>query len=102
MTTTPTAPAITSSAPASEDPRGRDADPKQLAKVRHVLRSRNFATLATTSPKGWPHVAGVLYDAVDDELWLHTLRSSRKARSIEANPRVAVCVPFRKLPAGPP
>jgi hypothetical protein len=30
------------------------------------------------------------------------MRSSRKALSIAANPHVAVVIPFRKLPAGPP
>lgn len=80
----------------------RTTDPVQLAKVRRVLRTRSFATLATTSPRSWPHVAGVLYDAVDTELWVHTTRSSRKARNVADNPHVAVCVPFRKLPAGPP
>jgi len=77
-------------------------DPKQLRKVRKAIESRTFATLATTSPAGRPHVAGVLYDEVGGALWVHTLRSSRKARSIAANPHVAVCIPFRKLPAGPP
>lgn len=77
-------------------------DPKQLRKVRKVLAKKSFATLATTSPAGRPHVAGVLYDHVDGALWIHTMRTSRKARSIAANPHVAVTVPFRKLPAGPP
>jgi hypothetical protein len=77
-------------------------DAKQLRKVRKVIDSKTFATLATTSPAGRPHVAGVLYDAADGALWVHTMRSSRKARSIAANPHVAVVIPFRKLPAGPP
>ena len=83
---------------------GTDAgtDPRQLAKVRRTIHTKSFATLATTSPAGRPHVAGVVYDEVDGELWVHTMRTSRKARSIAANPHVAVCIPFRKLPAGPP
>jgi hypothetical protein len=44
----------------------------------------------------------VLYAAVDDVLWINTMRTSRKARSIATNPHVAVCIPFRKLPVGPP
>ena len=75
---------------------------KQRRKVGKVLESKHFATLATTSPAGRPHVAGVLYDEADGALWVHTMRSSRKARSIAANPHVAVVIPFRKLPAGPP
>lgn len=94
ITNTPTASDIAS------DP--SPADTKQLRKVRKVLAKKSFATVATTSPAGRPHVAGVLYDEVDGALWIHTMRTSRKARSIAANPHVAVTVPFRKLPAGPP
>lgn len=77
-------------------------DAKQLGKVRRAIAGNSFATLATTSPQGRPHVAGVIYDAVDGELWVNTMRSSRKARNVTANCHVAVCIPFRKLPAGPP
>ena len=84
------------------DPSNHDTEPKQLRKVRRIIETKHFATLATTSPAGRSHVAGVLYDRADGALWVHTIRSSRKARSIAANPHVAVCIPFRKLPAGPP
>lgn len=67
-----------------------------------VLSKRSFCTLATSSPAGNPHVAGVVYEWVDDSLWIHSMASSRKARSIAANGRAAVTVPFRRLPAGPP
>ena len=80
----------------------RLSDAKQLAKVRRTIVGNTFATLATTSSLGRPHVAGVIYDAVDGELWVNTMRSSRKARNVAANRHVAVCIPFRKLPAGPP
>lgn len=86
----------------TRNPSTPDTDAKQARKVRKVIDTKTFATLATTSPAGRPHVAGVLYDEADGALWVHTMRSSRKARSIAANPHVAVCIPFRKLPAGPP
>lgn len=70
--------------------------------VLAVVAKRSFATLATTSEAGFPHVAGVLYAATGATLWISTLRSSRKARNVVANPRVAVCVPVRRLPVGPP
>jgi len=70
--------------------------------VERALAKRSFATLATTSPAGRPHVAGVLYVAVDDALYINTLRSSRKARNIAANPYVGVAIPIRRLPVGPP
>ncbi|MEO1061809.1 MAG: pyridoxamine 5'-phosphate oxidase family protein [Actinomycetota bacterium] len=70
--------------------------------VRRAIDRRSFATLATSSPAGRPHVAGVLYEAVDDALYVSTMRPSRKARNIEANPDVAVVIPIRRLPVGPP
>ena len=93
---------MTTTTTPSPTPTTDEAARKQLRKVRKVIASKTFATLATTSPAGRPHVSGVLYDEVDGALWVHTMRSSRKARSIAANPHVAVAIPFRKLPAGPP
>lgn len=92
---------ITTTQPRS-GPSRTGTDAKHRRKVRKVMASRSFATLATTSSAGRPHVAGVLFDEVGGALWIHTMRTSRKARSIAANPHVAVCIPFRKLPAGPP
>ena len=81
------------------------ADPIHQPKsesVRRAIEKRSFATLATTSPAGRPHVAGVLYEFVNDVLYVNTLRSSRKARNVAANSHVAVCIPVRRLPVGPP
>jgi hypothetical protein len=69
--------------------------------LRHLAK-RSFAVLSTTSPAGRPHAAGVLYAAVGTTLWVSTLRGSRKARNVAANPHVAVCVPVRRSPVGPP
>lgn len=71
-------------------------------RARDAVRKRSFATLATTSPAGHSHVAGILFELVDDALYVNTLRTSRKARNIAINPRVAICVPIRRLPVGPP
>jgi len=35
-------------------------------------------------------------------LYVNTLRTSRKARNVAANPQVAVAIPIRRLPVGPP
>lgn len=75
--------------------------PDPMATARAVRR-RSFATLATVSRAGRPHVAGVLYEQVGGHLYVSTLRSSRKARNIAANPYVAVCIPIRRVPVGPP
>jgi len=72
------------------------------AEVEKALAKRSFATLATTSNQARSHVAGVIYALADDALFVSTLRSSRKARNILANPAVAMTVPVRRIPVGPP
>lgn len=72
------------------------------AAVARAVAKRSFCTLATTSARGRPHVAGVLYAVAGGDLYVSTMRASRKARNIAANPRVAVCIPVRRLPIGPP
>ena len=67
-----------------------------------AIAKRSFATLGTTSPANRPHAAGVLYAHVDGVLYVSTLRSSRKARNIAANPHVFVSVPVRRVPFGAP
>ena len=71
-------------------------------KVLKAIAKRSFATLSTTSPAHRPHVAGVLYEAVGTTMYVNTLGISRKARNVAANPQVAVAIPIRRLPAGPP
>jgi hypothetical protein len=74
-------------------------DPEQ---VLRALAKRSFATVATVSERGRPHVAGVLYALADGALWVSTDAGSRKARNVAANGHVAVDVPVRRLPLGPP
>lgn len=78
------------------------APPELQAKIRKTMAAKTFCTLATTSPAGRAHSAGVIYESVDGTLWVHVSRNSRKARSIAANPYVGVCIPYRRLPVGPP
>jgi hypothetical protein len=96
MTTTtltnPTTETPTSTSPVKLDPH----------KIRKAMATRSFATLASSSSIGHPHVAGVLYELVGTDLWINTMRNSRKARNIEANERVGVTIPVRRLPVGPP
>lgn len=77
-------------------------DPVQAARVRNAVHSRSFATLSTVSSAGFPHAAGVIYVPVGDDLYVHTMRSSRKARNVAADARIGVVIPVRKLPVGPP
>ncbi|MGI9645289.1 MAG: pyridoxamine 5'-phosphate oxidase family protein [Ilumatobacteraceae bacterium] len=78
------------------------ADAEHRRRVSRIIRKRTFCTLATTSPAGYAHGAGVVYQWVDGALWVHVMRSSRKARNVASNPNVGVCIAFRRLPAGPP
>ena len=96
MTSTPTD-AGTGTRPASPL-----ASPDLQASILRTIARKTFCTLATTSPAGRSHSAGVVYDAVDGTLWVHASAASRKARSIAANPSVGVCIPYRRLPVGPP
>lgn len=76
--------------------------PGHTQRIAKALRRKTFGTLATVSDAGNPHSAGVVYVWADGAMWVHTMRSSRKARNIAHQPRVGVTVPFRRLPAGPP
>jgi general stress protein 26 len=49
-----------------------------------------MAHVATVTPAGEPHVAAVFPVVDGDELWIFTRRSSRKARNVAANPRMAL------------
>lgn len=71
-------------------------------KVGRAIAKRSFATLGTVSGADHPHSAGVLYEAVGATLYVSTMYASRKARNIATNPRVAVTIPIRRLPVGPP
>ena len=75
---------------------------RQARIIAKALRKKTFATLATVSPKGRSHAAGVVYDFVDGALWIHTMRNSRKGRNVAHNRHAGVCVPYRRLPVGPP
>lgn len=83
------------------EPAARQVD-RQASIIAKALRKKTFATLATVSPKGRSHSAGVVYDFVDGALWIHTMRAGRKGRNVAHNRHVGVCVPYRRLPVGPP
>lgn len=72
------------------------------AAVAQVIANNSFCTLATSSADNRPHVAGVLYALVGRDLYINTDTTSRKARNIAENPRVAVCIPVQVDPQAPP
>lgn len=77
-------------------------DAAQQARTLRAIRSRSFAMLSTVSSAGFPHAAGVSYAAIDSTIYVNTERSSRKARNVAADERVALVIPVRRLPIGPP
>ena len=72
------------------------------ATIRRAIERRSVATLATVSATGRPHAATVLYQCVDDALFVSTYRDSRKARNIAEPGVAAVTIAVRRLPVGPP
>jgi hypothetical protein len=75
---------------------------RQRKIVRRAITRRSFCILATSSAENRPLAVGVLYAAVDGELYVSTLDTSVKVRNVRENPRVAVCIPVRRYPVGPP
>jgi hypothetical protein len=78
------------------------AEERQRKLVRRAIKRGSFCTLATSSDANRPHAVGVLYAAVEGLLFVSTLQTSVKARNVRANRRVAVCIPVRRFPVGPP
>ncbi len=92
----------TTSQPTTLQVPGDEHADRQARIIAKALRRKSFATVATASARGRSHCAGVVYDFVDGALWFHTMRDSRKGRNIADNPYVGLCVPYRRLPVGPP
>ena len=70
--------------------------------IKRSLAGHTYCILATASAQGAPHAVSVLYAYVDGHLYIATGDRTKKARNVRSNPQVAVCVPVRKYPVGPP
>jgi hypothetical protein len=75
---------------------------RQRELIRKEMSKRTFLTLATASQEMRPHVVGLRYVMIGDALYVTMHDDSVKARNIGANPRVAVCIPAKKVPLFPP
>src|SRR6266508_676166 len=82
-------------------PETKEHSPSPEAIKREIVR-RSFCTLATASADGAPHAVGINYAFLDGHLYLATSPLSKKVHNIRQNPRVAVFIPVRKYPMGPP
>jgi hypothetical protein len=74
-------------------------DPEEILQI---IAKRSFANLATVSAGGSPHTVGVLYAAVGRDIYVSTELGTRKAKNIAHEQRVAIAIPVRRLPIGPP
>ncbi len=75
---------------------------RQLRMIRKAIARNSFCTLATSSAENRPLAVGVLYAVVEDLLYVSTLKTSAKVRNLGENDSVAVCIPVRRYPVGPP
>jgi hypothetical protein len=81
----------------------RTFDPvRQLAIVRRAVAKHSFCVLATSSARSRPHAVAILYAAVDLTLYFLVGNNTVKARNVRENPHVAVSIPVRRYPFGPP
>jgi PPOX class probable F420-dependent enzyme len=66
--------------------------------VRALLEARNFAHLATVLPDGSPHSVAVWIGTEGDRVVFFTQDTSRKARNLRQDGRVALSVVDRENP----
>src|SRR5439155_22667868 len=66
--------------------------------VRALLEGRNFGHLATVLPDGAPHSVAIWVGTEGDRVVFFTQPTSRKARNLAGDPRVALSVVDRANP----
>src|ERR1700749_2103956 len=66
--------------------------------VRALLEARNFGHLATVLPDGSPHSVAIWIGTEGDRVVFFTQPTSRKARNLASDPRVALSVVDRENP----
>jgi PPOX class probable F420-dependent enzyme len=66
--------------------------------VRPLLEGRNFAHLATLLPDGAPHSVALWIGVEGDRVVFFTQPTSRKARNLAGDPRLAISVVDRENP----
>ncbi len=56
------------------------------------LSTSKWGRLATATPEGEPHITPLGYVWHDGAIWFHGMKEGRRARDLEANPKVAFLV----------
>ena len=61
---------------------------------RDILEANGTAFIATTGPKGAPHISPTWYqwDSPNEQLLVSTLAGRQKYRNLQKDPRLAVCI----------
>ncbi len=70
--------------------------------LKKIISRRSYCTLASATPDGKPHAVGIMYKFVDGAFYFATGSDTKKAKNVQRNPNVAICIPVRKYPVGPP
>jgi PPOX class probable F420-dependent enzyme len=60
--------------------------------TRRLLDGRNFATVATLNPDGWPQSSVVWVLRSGDTVLFSTTKGRQKARNLARDPRVSVSI----------
>lgn len=64
-------------------------------KLAHLLDERRIITLITYFEDGMPHVTAVWFLYEDGAIYITTNTSTRKARNLMKDPRMAICIESR-------
>ncbi len=65
------------------------------ARVRQLLDGRYIASLATQNPNGSVHIVAVWFWFDGTDIYVATSSRSRKARNLQANPKVSLMIDAR-------
>lgn len=60
--------------------------------LEELLANTRTLRAGTVSPDGWPHVAPLWFVWRDGQVWINSLRRSRRTRDVKAGSPVALCV----------
>jgi PPOX class probable F420-dependent enzyme len=59
---------------------------------RELIATERVVAVATTGPRGWPHVMPLWYVPRDGEIWIYTYAKSQKVRNLERDPRATLLI----------
>jgi PPOX class probable F420-dependent enzyme len=59
---------------------------------RELLESERVVVVASSGPRGWPHLMPLWYVLRDSEIWIYTYAKSQKVRNLERDPRATLMI----------